>query len=340
MASEEGFGANREWLAKEKNVVVSVDGLISAKYTYSFLLKDSAQELVVIEVPRDNFETDISHVWGRVYCDGKEITAATKKGSLVFSESCLQQPFEYGFTATVPGQGLGDLYADHFILEKQFRSWSYTIRFLEPRTVAWVVKGAQIVNDFPEEGQQKGSHFQWEMQANSVPSGGDGRLTITTAPSWDVVSRRYWLLWHKQCEGFKAPLQEALGIAGKNELEIVVALHHYFSKNFQYRQLKRSQHLLQPDDCQKIWESKEGDCKDLALLFYSILAQWGIRTEVVLQASDEYVNIQNELPDSGLFDHALVLINLESGRYLYDPAMEKMKIYQEQDKYRLLHLSE
>ena len=94
-----------------------------------------------------------------------------------------------------------------------------------------------------------------------------------------------------------------------------------------------------PDDCQEIWQTQEGDCKDLALLFYSIVTQWGIHAEVVLQAEDEYVNILNELPDPGLFNHALVLISLETGKYLFDPASEKMRKYRKKDTSRLLSLS-
>lgn len=339
-AGEVCFAADKEWLAKKKDVVVRADGVITAEYTYSFLLKQSARDPVVVEIPRSNSETDISHVWGKVYCDGKEIVAETKSGGLTFSEYCLHQPFEYGFTALVSSQGFEDLYADHFILEKQFGSWSYTLQFFEPQVVTWVVKGAQIDKDSPKEGQQKRSYFQWEMRANPVPSIGDGRLTIATAPSWDAISRQYWIQWQGQCKSFQAPSEKALGISGENEMEAVIALHRYFLNTFHYRQLRRSQHLLQPSDCQEIWQRQEGDCKDLALLFHSIITQWGIGAEVVLQAGDEYVNIHNELPDPGLFNHALVLINLESGRYLFDPAMEKIRKYQEQDNHRLLHLSD
>lgn len=334
------FAADKEWLAKKKNVVVRADGVITAEYTYSFLLRHSAQEPVVVDIPRSNPETGISHVWGKTYCDGKQIIAKMKSGGLTFPEYCPNQPFEYGFTASVSSQGFDDLYADHFILEKQFGSWSYTLQFFEPQVVSWLVKGAQIGSDFPKEGQQKKSHFQWELRANPVPSIGDGRLIITSAPSWEAISRQYWLLWQGQCKSYQAPSEEALGITGENEMETVIALHRYFLNTFHYRQLRRSQHLLQPAECQEIWQRQEGDCKDLALLFHSIVTQWGIRAEVVLQAGDEYVNIHNELPDPGLFNHALVLIRLESGRYLFDPAMEKIRRYQEQDNHRLLHLSD
>ncbi len=338
--SEDCFSfTEKEWLAKKKNVVVNENGLITAEYTYRFLLKYPALRPVEIEVPRNNLETNISHVWGRCYLDGKELIAEIAEDSLTFSEHCSQDLFEYGFTAMISNQGFGDSYADHFILEKQFRSWSYSVSFFESRAITWVVKEAQVVDGLAEEGQKEGSFFQWEMQPNSIPFGGNGRLTLTTAPSWEAVSRRYRLLWHKQCESFQAPSQITLGISSENDLEKVTALRHYILENFQYRQLRRSQHFLLPDDCQEIWQNQEGDCKDLALLFYSIVTQWGIHAEVVLQAEDEYVNILNELPDPGLFNHALVLISLEFGKYLFDPALEKMRKYRKEDTSRLLHLS-
>jgi len=333
------FSVDKEWLAKKKQVVVGADGSITAEYSYSFLVKHSAQGSVIVEVPQSNLETGISHVWGSIYCNGKEIIAETRKGSVTFSEYCPQQPFEYGFTVVTSSQGFDDLYADRFVLEKQFRTWSYDIWFSESRTVTWEIKGTQIIRTFPKEGQQKGHYFQWEMQANPLLSDDYGQLIVTTIPSWELVSRRYWLLWHKQCTSFQVPSEEALGITGKNDLEKVIALRHYFLKKVQYRELRRSQHFLQPVECREAWRSQEGDCKDLVLLFYSIVTRWGIRAKIVLQAGAEHMKVQNELPDPSLFDHALVLLSLDSGRYLFDPAMEKIRRYQDQDNHRLLHLS-
>ena len=67
-----------------------------------------------------------------------------------------------------------------------------------------------------------------------------------------------------------------------------------------------------------VWEHRQGDCKDMAVLLGTFLHQAGIQTWPVLMTP---LNLKEELPNPFIFSHALLKIETKKGVALLDPQL-------------------
>ncbi len=140
------------------------------------------------------------------------------------------------------------------------------------------------------------------------------QIVFTTGSSWQQVATEYD---HRVKEKLRLadvePLVAKLNLTGNsNEVKInkiVAALH----KNVRYTGIEFGESGLIPQYPAETLKRKYGDCKDKATLLVAMLTAAGIPAKLALLSTGPGLDVNQNLPGMGVFDHAIVYVPPASG---------------------------
>lgn len=151
------------------------------------------------------------------------------------------------------------------------------------------------------------------------------RLLVSTAASWEEVSRWYWELCRPRLDAVTPAMkkQAALLIKGKKtDMEKIRAIFQFVSQNIRYMGITPEKEApgYEPHDVKLTFEQRYGVCRDKAALLVSLLELAGFKAYPVLFMAGDPKD--DEIPN-GYFNHAVTAVELGKGNYvLMDPTYE------------------
>ncbi len=151
------------------------------------------------------------------------------------------------------------------------------------------------------------------------------RLLVSTAGSWEEVSRWYWKLCRPRLDAVTPAMKkhvETLVRGKKSEMEKVKALFQFVSQNVRYMGITPEKEApgYEPHDVKLTFEQRYGVCRDKAALLVSMLELAGFKAYPVLFMAGDPKD--DEIPN-GYFNHAVTAVELGKGNYvLMDPTYE------------------
>lgn len=152
------------------------------------------------------------------------------------------------------------------------------------------------------------------------------RLLVSTAGSWEELSRWYWNLCRPRLDAADDELKKEVAklVAGKkNDAEKVMALFQFVSQNIRYTGVNAEDRApgFEPHDVKDTFRQRHGVCRDKAGLLTAMLEIAGIKAYPVLFRADS-IPVDAEVPASR-FNHAVVAWERSPGNYqLMDPTCE------------------
>ena len=151
------------------------------------------------------------------------------------------------------------------------------------------------------------------------------RLLVSTAGSWEEVSKWYWELCRPRLEAVTPAMKaqtQAL-IKGKKEpLEQVKAIFQFVSQNIRYMGITPEKEApgYEPHDVKLTFEQRYGVCRDKAALLVAMLKLANFKAYPVLFMAGDPKD--DEIPN-GYFNHAVTAVELKEGEFiLMDPTYE------------------
>ncbi|MCH2205153.1 MAG: DUF3857 domain-containing protein [Lentisphaerales bacterium] len=156
-------------------------------------------------------------------------------------------------------------------------------------------------------------------------------IKLTTWNSWQDFHNWYYPLLDERSqlspELTKQVEQWTKGI--DNPAEIAEILLRKVADDIRYTGLEFGLGGYQPHDCNEVWENHYGDCKDKSNLLRVMLAVKGIKSYICLLNTKHKGKFFKESPSYGYFNHAILAIELEKGKYTFcDPTIEYLKVGQ------------
>lgn len=154
------------------------------------------------------------------------------------------------------------------------------------------------------------------------------RLLVSTASSWEEVSRWYWQLCRPRLDAvtpaMKARVRELIR-GRKSDMEKVRALFQFVSQNIRYMGITPEKEApgYEPHDVKVTFEQRYGVCRDKAALLVTMLELAGFKAYPVLFMAGDPKD--DEIPN-GYFNHAVTAVELGKKNYvLMDPTYESTR---------------
>jgi transglutaminase-like putative cysteine protease len=94
---------------------------------------------------------------------------------------------------------------------------------------------------------------------------------------------------------------------------------HFVQQKVRYFGVELGQNSHRPHDPNEVYRNRYGDCKDKALLLSTLLKGLGVEAHPALVSTDFGKGIAHWLPSPGLFDHVIVMAEVNGRRYWLDP---------------------
>ena len=151
------------------------------------------------------------------------------------------------------------------------------------------------------------------------------RLLVSTATSWEEVSRWYWNLCRPRLDAVTPAMKQCVAelVKGKkDDMEKVKAIFQFVSQNIRYMGLTPEKEApgYEPHDVSLTFGNRYGVCRDKAALLVSMLELAGFKAYPVLFMAGDPKD--SEIPN-GSFNHAITAVELEKDKFtLMDPTYE------------------
>ena len=149
---------------------------------------------------------------------------------------------------------------------------------------------------------------------------------FSSIESWAEVSDWYYELTSKRVtitDEIKNQAEEVF--EGKKTVrEKALSLLEYFNENFRYISISFGENTFEPHSTEEVFNNKYGDCKDISLLFKTMLEVGGVKSHLALFTKESTSSDpQYDLPVPGLFNHVLLFVeDPEEGDFYLDPLLE------------------
>ncbi|GMU59174.1 MAG: hypothetical protein AMXMBFR34_09370 [Myxococcaceae bacterium] len=175
-----------------------------------------------------------------------------------------------------------------------------------PRSVPLKVSVTQL--QFSRVEEDEGPLHRVRLRGTNVaaPEGGLGRVSWTTASSWQAVARGYLALLDKAREGRAQADVKALTAGATTRKEKAQRLLDWVHREVRYTGLEFGERSLVPWTPAEVVQRGFGDCKDMALLLVALLADAGVDARVALLDTEGLLD--KDSPSLSFFDHAIVYL--------------------------------
>src|SRR5436190_356505 len=148
-------------------------------------------------------------------------------------------------------------------------------------------------------------------------------IGVSTAHSWGDLAKRYSEIVERQIAdgSLEKQLREAVGNT-TDKREIVAKSLAFIQKHVRYAGVEVGESSVVPRAPQIVLANRYGDCKDKATLLVALLRAAKIDAHVALLRAGESFDVPHDLPGLGMFNHAIVVVDLPGGQLWVDPTDE------------------
>ena len=155
-----------------------------------------------------------------------------------------------------------------------------------------------------ESGELKAiEEWEWNLPYDESPR---PYIAFSTGKSWQEIARRYAEVVDKQIAGSKLP---AIQVKSSKRQDVINAILAEIQKNVRYAGVEVADGSIIPRPPSQVLEQKYGDCKDKATLLVAMLREAGIPASVTLIRAGSDLDVSQELPGFGQFNHAIVHVD-------------------------------
>lgn len=284
------------FLFAEKKVAVEVDGEVRAAYHFEEAITPEHDGAAVLHLPVSTPVMRVVSSWGVALCpDRPAVVADMHHEALHVDFECDRGVIWYGYTIATNIAGFQDLFADSFGIKGGGTLVSYVLELPCEQSIFWRTsgKGDTLIAPPTTVDMQTTGPFRWVFRTN----GDNDIFTINVARtlSMPTITSRYVSLWERSCGDFDVPSKADLLLSKSTGDELVTGLVDFLARNFSYVLSPRPGHWRMPEQCQNVWSTRKGDCKDLVNLAVHILQGWGYRARPVFIAAKSDTVFPNPL---------------------------------------------
>jgi len=181
--------------------------------------------------------------------------------------------------------------------------------------------------------QGKDKIYQWEFNnvtalrsQDALPSWYDPypSIMISEYSSWNEVCKWALPLFtpHADLSGsLKKKIEEIRSAAGSDEEKKVLMALRFVQDEVRYMGIEMGVNSHKPNDPDKIFAQRFGDCKDKSFLLCTIVRALGIEASPVFINTTDKQEIMDWLPTPLAFDHTTVRVRLGDKYYWFDPTI-------------------
>ena len=156
--------------------------------------------------------------------------------------------------------------------------------------------------------------WEWNLPFDESPR---PFVAFATGKSWQDIARRYAEVVDKQIAGSKLPVVSK----SSKRREVIDNILAEIQKNVRYAGVEVGDGSIIPRPPAEVLGHKYGDCKDKATLLVAMLRDAGIPASVVLIRAGGDLDVSQELPGFGQFNHAIVHVDGDQPLWI-DPTDE------------------
>lgn len=179
--------------------------------------------------------------------------------------------------------------------------------------------------------------YQWEFTniealqiQDDLPSWFDPfpSIEISEFASWNDISKWALPLFtsnHGLSSGLKKKIAEIKAGSGGDDEKKVLATLRFVQDEVRYMGIEMGVNSHKPNDPDKIFHQRFGDCKDKSFLLCTMLKAMNIDAAPVLINTTDKQELQNVLPSPVAFDHCTVRVRLGSRNYWFDPTISMQR---------------
>jgi tetratricopeptide (TPR) repeat protein len=154
-------------------------------------------------------------------------------------------------------------------------------------------------------------YVEWGLPFDESPR---PYVAFSTGKSWQEVARRYDEIVNTQIAGSSSvlsPLVKGAVAGSAKRAEVVARILATIQKDVRYAGVELGEGSVIPRPPQEVLAHKYGDCKDKATLLAAMLREAGLPAHVALLRAGEDLDVSNDLPGFGEFNHAIVMIDAD-----------------------------
>jgi tetratricopeptide (TPR) repeat protein len=134
-------------------------------------------------------------------------------------------------------------------------------------------------------------------------------VTFSTGESWQALAQSYSKIVDDRIAQSNVSDLAARLVKGKaTNAEKMAAIVEYMNREIRYTGIEFDQASVLPHSPTDTLKHKYGDCKDKSTLLVAILRAIGISADLALLNAGDRLDVPEELPGMGLFDHAIVYV--------------------------------
>jgi transglutaminase-like putative cysteine protease/Flp pilus assembly protein TadD len=153
-------------------------------------------------------------------------------------------------------------------------------------------------------------------------------VTFSTGDSWQVLAQSYSRAINERIAQSNVSDLAARLVKGKQTTaEKTAAIIEYMNREIRYTGIEFDQASVLPHSPAETLKHRYGDCKDKSTLLVALLRASGVSADLALLNAGDRLEMPEELPGMGLFDHAIVYVPGEPSIWI-DATDEDAKIGQ------------
>ncbi|MES1249500.1 MAG: DUF3857 domain-containing transglutaminase family protein, partial [Chitinophaga rupis] len=185
--------------------------------------------------------------------------------------------------------------------------------------------------DIAQQGKDK--VYQWEFKdvaalrsQDALPSWYDPypSIQVSEYSSWNEVCKWDLPLFTARTplSGYlKKKIEEIRSASGDDDEKKILAALRFVQDEVRYMGIEMGVNTHKPNDPEKIFAQRFGDCKDKTFLLCTMLHALGIEASPVFINTTDKQEIMNWLPTPLAFDHVTVRVRLGDKYYWFDPTI-------------------
>lgn len=148
-------------------------------------------------------------------------------------------------------------------------------------------------------------------------------LEFSNIASWSEIVTWYLELTRQQIKPSREVREQVAmlkdSLLNTTDLEKIRVVYDFITKNIRYSSIPFRQSAYMPQKARAVLTTKIGDCKDLATLFITMIAEFGIKAHYVLVNTFDFgYTRQIPLPSPWSFDHCIVAVETSKGLLYID----------------------
>lgn len=126
---------------------------------------------------------------------------------------------------------------------------------------------------------------------------------------------------HEPSAELKKKIEAIKIAAGDNDEKKVLAALRFVQDEVRYMGIEMGINSHKPNDPDKIFHQRFGDCKDKSFLLCTMLRAMQIDASPVLISTEDKQELKTMLPAPGVFDHCTVRVKLKGRTWWFDPTI-------------------